>query len=60
MIKEAFFPTFIYGKDLQLDTKYFEKEIVEWSKQNLTALDRAPSGGVNWCILILHGSGARL
>ena len=34
MIKEAFFPTFIYGKDLQLDTKYFEKEIVEWSKQN--------------------------
>ena len=34
MIKEAFFPTFIYGKDLQLDTKYFEKEIVEWSTQN--------------------------
>ena len=34
MIKESFFPTFIYGKDLQLDTKYFEKEIVEWSKQN--------------------------
>ena len=34
MIKEAFFPTIIYGKDLQLDTKFFEKEIVEWSKQN--------------------------
>ena len=34
MIKEAFFPTFIYGKDLQLDNKYFEREIVEWSKQN--------------------------
>ena len=34
MIKESFFPTFIYGKDLQLDNKYFEKEIVEWSKQN--------------------------
>ena len=30
MIKEAFFPTFIYGKDLQLDNKYFEREIVEW------------------------------
>ena len=29
MIKEAFFPTIIYGKDLQLDTKFFEKEIVE-------------------------------
>ena len=34
MIKESFFPTFIYGKDLQLDNKYFEREIVEWSKQN--------------------------
>ena len=34
MIKEAFFPTFIYGKDVNLDNKLFEKEIVEWSKKD--------------------------
>jgi len=34
MIKEAFFPTFIYGKDVNLDNRLFEKEIIEWSKKD--------------------------
>ena len=34
MIKEAFFPTFIYGKDVDLDNRLFEKEIIEWSKKD--------------------------
>ena len=34
MIKAAFFPTFIYAKDLNLDTKFFEKQILEWSKKD--------------------------
>ena len=32
MIKEQFFSTTIYGKDVKLDNKLFEKEIIEWSK----------------------------
>ena len=34
MIKEQFFPTNIYGKDVKLDNQLFEKEIVEWSKKD--------------------------
>jgi len=34
MIKEQFFPTTIYGKDVVLDNQLFEKEIVEWSKRD--------------------------
>ena len=34
MIKESFFPTFIYGKDVNLDNRLFEKEIIEWSKKD--------------------------
>ena len=34
MIKEQFFPTNIYGKDVKLDNQLFEKEIVEWSKRD--------------------------
>ena len=34
MIKEQFFPTNIYGKDVKLDNKLFTNEIVEWSKRD--------------------------
>jgi len=34
MIKAGFFPTFLYAKDLNLDIKLFEKEILEWSKRD--------------------------
>ena len=34
MIKEQFFPTTIYGKDIKLDNELFEKEIIEWSKKD--------------------------
>ena len=34
MIKAAYFPTIIYEKDLQLDNRLFEREVVEWSKKD--------------------------
>ena len=34
MIKEQFFPTIIYGKDLKLDNQLFANEIVAWSKKD--------------------------
>ena len=34
MIKEQFFPTTIYGKDVKLDNQLFANEIVAWSKQD--------------------------
>ncbi len=34
MITEGFFPTLIHAKDVKLDNKLFEKEIIEWSKQD--------------------------
>ena len=34
MIKEQFFPTTIYGKDVKLDNQLFTNEIVEWSKKD--------------------------
>jgi uncharacterized protein (TIGR02466 family) len=34
MIKEKFFPTIIYGKDIELDNNLFEREIVEWSNRD--------------------------
>ena len=34
MIKAAYFPTIIYAKDVQLDNRLFEREVVEWSKKN--------------------------
>ena len=34
MIKEQFFPTTIYGKDIQLDNQALEHDIVNWSKQD--------------------------
>ena len=30
MIKEQFFPTTIYGKDIKLDNRLFEKEIIDY------------------------------
>ena len=34
MIKEQFFPTTIYGKDVKLDNQMFANEIVMWSKRD--------------------------
>ena len=34
MIKEEFFPTIIYAKDVNLNIKLFEQEIVSWSRQD--------------------------
>ena len=31
MIKEGYFPTIIYGKDVNLDNRLFEKEVIDWS-----------------------------
>jgi uncharacterized protein (TIGR02466 family) len=34
MIKEAFFPTFVYAKDINLDLNLMTNAIVEWSKKD--------------------------
>tara|TARA_R100000995_G_C3414452_1_gene90905 strand:- start:31 stop:615 length:585 start_codon:yes stop_codon:yes gene_type:complete len=34
MIIEQFFPTIIYGKDVNLDNDFLAREIVEWSKRD--------------------------
>tara|TARA_Y100001938_G_scaffold23471_1_gene30596 strand:+ start:19 stop:603 length:585 start_codon:yes stop_codon:yes gene_type:complete len=34
MIKAAYFPTIIYAKDVNLDNRLFEREVVEWSKKD--------------------------
>ena len=34
MIKEQFFPTTIYGKDVKLDNQMFANEIIQWSKRD--------------------------
>jgi len=34
VIKEAFFPTFIYAKDINLDLNLLTNAIVEWSKKD--------------------------
>ena len=34
MIKEQFFPTNIYGKDIELDNQLFANQIIEWSKRD--------------------------
>ena len=34
MIKEQFFPTTIYGHDIQLDNNFLANEIVKWSKRD--------------------------
>ena len=35
MIKEQFFPTTIYGKDVKLDNQMFANEIIQWSNEIL-------------------------
>ena len=34
MIKAAYFPTIIYAKDVNLDNRLFEKEVVEWANKD--------------------------
>ena len=34
MIKEAFFPTFVYAEDINLDTKFLADQIIDWSKHD--------------------------
>ena len=34
LIKEQFFPTTVYGKDLQLDTNTLAQHIIQWSQQD--------------------------
>ena len=34
LIKEQFFPTTVYGKDLQLDNNTLAQHIIEWSQQD--------------------------
>ena len=34
MIKEAFFPTFIYAEDFNLDIKFLADQIIDWSKKD--------------------------
>ena len=34
MIIEKFFPTFVYGKDIQLDNNKLTNDIINWSKQD--------------------------
>jgi len=34
MIREEFFPTSVYGKDIQLDNNKLAQDILEWSKQD--------------------------
>ena len=34
MIKEQFFPTTLYGKDLKLDNQTLADHIINWSKQD--------------------------
>jgi uncharacterized protein (TIGR02466 family) len=34
MIREEFFPTTVYGKDIQLDNNKLAQDILEWSKQD--------------------------
>ena len=34
MIKEQFFPTTIYARDVKLDNRLFEKEIIDWAQKD--------------------------
>jgi len=34
MIKASYFPTTIYAKDVNLDNRLFEREVIEWSKKD--------------------------
>jgi len=45
ILKEQFFPTTLYGKDLQLDNKLFEEEIFQWMKEDPVGLTKTNMGG---------------
>ena len=34
MIKAAYFPTIIYAKDVQLDNRLFEREVLSWADKD--------------------------
>ena len=34
MIKAAYFPTVVYAKDVNLDNRLFEKEVIDWSNKD--------------------------
>ena len=34
MIKAAYFPTIIYAKDVSLDNKLFEREVLNWANKD--------------------------
>ena len=34
MIIEKFFPTLVYGKDVELDNNQMTKDIIDWSRQD--------------------------
>ena len=34
MIKAAYFPTIIYAKDVDLDNRLFEKEVLAWANKD--------------------------
>ena len=38
--KEQYFPTTFYTKDLQLDNKFLEQNILEWQKQDPEGLKK--------------------
>ena len=45
ILKEQFFPTTLYAKDLQLDNKLFEEEIFQWMKEDPVGLTKTNMGG---------------
>ena len=45
MIKEHFFPTIIYGKDVDLDNVWLENKIIEWSKQDQEGVSKTNVNG---------------
>ena len=34
MIKAKYFPTIVYAKDVNLDNRLFEKEVIDWSNKD--------------------------
>ena len=46
MIKAPYFPTIIYAKDVNLDNRLFEKEVLAWADK-----DKGLKTGIS-CILV--------
>tara|TARA_R100001086_G_scaffold170143_1_gene92854 strand:- start:136 stop:723 length:588 start_codon:yes stop_codon:yes gene_type:complete len=45
MIKEHFFPTIIYGKDVDLDNQWLENKIMEWCRQDQEGVTKTNVNG---------------